>query len=373
MKIFISSLIGGFEEFRSAARSAILTLGHDPIGAEDFAAQPNSPQVACLQAVRSADLVILILGSRYGFVQGSSGVSPTHEEYLEARGSKPILTFLQGGVEHDEQQAQFVSEVSAWQGGHFRAGFATAADLRDLVTRALHQYELANAVGRLDTPALLDSACGLLPKARHNSQSSRPSLHIAIIGGPAQRLLRPVQLESQDLADAIHQQALFNEPRLFSKTKGVDGSIEGAYLVVEQERGARIQVGEDGSLVLRLPLDRGDKVGNGHGFGGFTIIQEDVMNALVSALSFGSWLLDKIDPTLRVNHVAIAASIEASDYMGWRTQAEQDASPNRATMRMGSSDKPPTSSTDRPRAALLFQTSELAEDLMVPIRRQMKA
>ena len=351
MRIFISSLIGGFEPFRAAARSAIVALRHEPVVAEDFGAQPSSPQIACLQGVRSSDLVVLILGSRYGFVQGSSDVSPTHEEYLEARGSKPILMFVQEGVERDEQQAKFISEVGAWQAGHFRAGFKTADELRDLVTRAVHDYQLANAAGPLDIAALAAAAAALLPKARQNNQANSPTLHVAVAGGPIQRVLRPAELEAPELADAIHQQALFAEPRLFSKAKGVDFAIEGSALVLEQERGARIQLGEDGSLALRLPLDRTEG-GRRNGLGIFGVIQEDVMRELAAALSFAAWILDKIDPTQRVTHVALAASIEASDHMGWRTQAEQDASPNSGTMRMASGQAPPTSSTDRPRAAL---------------------
>ncbi len=372
MKIFISSLIGGFEQFRAAARSAIVALRHEPVVAENFGAQPNSPQIACLQGVRSADLVVLILGARYGFVQGSSGVSPTHEEYLEARGSKPILMFVQEGVERDEQQAKLVADAGAWQAGHFRAGFKTADELRDLVTRAIHDYQLANAAGPLDTAALSAAALALLPRARENSQASSPVIHVAISGGPMQRLLRPAELEAPDLVDAIHQQALFSEPRLFSKSKGVDPSIEGSALVLEQDRGARIKLGEDGSILLRLPLERSEG-SRRNGFGMFAVIQEDVMRELAAALSFGAWLLDRIDSTQRLTHVALAVSIEASDHMGWRTQAEQDASPNSGTMRMGSGQNPPTSSTDRPRAALRFQAAELAEDLMVPLRRQMKS
>lgn len=97
MKIFISSLISGFEPYREAVKSAILTLRHQPVMAEDFGAQPNSPQIACLQGLRSADMVILVLGHRYGYPQGSSGVSPTHEEFLEAQPRKPILVFVQDG------------------------------------------------------------------------------------------------------------------------------------------------------------------------------------------------------------------------------------------------------------------------------------
>lgn len=371
MKIFISSLIGGFEDQRAAARSAIVALRHEPVVAEDFGAQATSPQVACLQGVRSSDLVVLILGARYGFVQGTSGVSPTHEEYLEARGSKPILMFVQEGVEREEPQAKFISDVGAWQSGHFRAGFKTADELRDLVTRAIHDFQLANAAGPLDTAALTAAAEGMLPKARQNSQASSPVLHIGIVGGPIQRLIRPAELESPKLADAIHQQALFVEPKLFSKSQGVDTSINDSALIIEQERGARVQLAEDGSLLLRLPLGKTEGR-RGNGFGFFAVIEEDVLRELATALEFSAWLLDKIDPTQRITHVAIAASIEASDYMGWRTQEEQDASPNSGTMRMGNSQQAPSSSTDRPRAALRFQAAELAEDLMVHLRRQMK-
>jgi hypothetical protein len=94
MKIFISSLISGFEPFREAVKSAVATLRHEAVMAEDFGAQPNSPQVACLQGVRSADLVVLLLGASYGYPQRSSGLSATHEEYLEARDTKPMLVFV---------------------------------------------------------------------------------------------------------------------------------------------------------------------------------------------------------------------------------------------------------------------------------------
>lgn len=372
MKIFISSLIGGFEEFRAAARSAIVALRHEPVVAEDFGAQASSPQIACLQGLRSADLVVLILGDRYGHAQGSSGVSPTHEEYLEARDRKPILTFVQSGVDRDEQQAKFVSEVSEWQTGHFRVSFKTADELRDLVTRAIHDYQLANAAGPLDTAAVSAAALGMLPKTRQNSQASSPTLHVSIAGGPLQRLLRPAELEASTLADAIHQQGLFVEPKLFSKSKGVDQSIDGSALVLEQERGVRIQLGEDGSLLLRLPLERAED-SRSNGFGFFAIIEEDVLRELATALAFGAWLLDKIDSTQRITHVALAASIEASDHMGWRTQAEQVSSPNSGTMRMGNGQELPTSTTAQPRVALRLKAAELAEDLMVPLRRQMKS
>ena len=97
MKVFVSSVIGGLEEHRAAAREGAENLGHAVIAAEDFGASPGSPQQVCLAGVRDADVVILLLGARYGTAQ-ASGLSPTHEEYRAARGTKPVLVFVQAGV-----------------------------------------------------------------------------------------------------------------------------------------------------------------------------------------------------------------------------------------------------------------------------------
>jgi hypothetical protein len=85
MKIFVSSLIRGFDSFRAAARAAAKTLRHEAIMAKDFSAQPHSPQIACLKGLREPDLVVLVLGAKYGVPRVPLGLSPTHEEYFEAR------------------------------------------------------------------------------------------------------------------------------------------------------------------------------------------------------------------------------------------------------------------------------------------------
>jgi Domain of unknown function (DUF4062) len=58
MKVFISSLITEMDALRSAARDAVLQLGHEPVMAEDFGPQPHSPQVTCLSGVRGSGLMI---------------------------------------------------------------------------------------------------------------------------------------------------------------------------------------------------------------------------------------------------------------------------------------------------------------------------
>lgn len=373
MKVFVSSLIRGFEPFREAARSAVTTLRHEPVMAEDFGAQPSSPQIACMQGLRSADLVVLVLGEQYGYVQGTSGVSPTHEEFLEARDTKPILAFVQEGVTRDTQQAKFVSDVQGWQQGYFRGGFKTPEELKDLVTRAIHDYQLAHATAPLDVNMLTQSAISVLPRSRNGHSTQSPMLDLAIVGGPLQRILRPAALEHPKLLTDLHQRALFGDPRLFDSSKGMNSDIEGAALYLEQDGGARIQLNEQGALVLRLSLERPGPRNHGGFSASFALIEEIVVRQLTAGITYADWALELIDPTQKLTHVSLAARIDASEHLGWRTQAEDDASPNSGTMGFGNGEERSPVTVDRPRAALRFDTASLAEDLMVPLRRQRKS
>ena len=144
MKVFISSLIGGLEAHRDATAAAIRDLDHEVIRAEDFPASTATAQQACLDGVRQSDLVVLILSSRYGALQ-ASGMSATHEEYLEARDTRPVLAFLDSSASLEAEQHAFVQQVRDWSGGSLTGNFQSPDDLRREVTRALHRHELRAA------------------------------------------------------------------------------------------------------------------------------------------------------------------------------------------------------------------------------------
>jgi len=78
-RVFVSSVMQDYARFRDAAAEGIRQAGCDPVRAEDFPAAHTSPRTACLDGVRSADAVVLLLGGRYGFV-GPSGFAATEEE-----------------------------------------------------------------------------------------------------------------------------------------------------------------------------------------------------------------------------------------------------------------------------------------------------
>jgi hypothetical protein len=50
-------------------------------------------------------------------------------------------------MEREEHQEVFVSEVRDWTAGVYTAGLSSTQELRDAVTRALHELELSRQAG----------------------------------------------------------------------------------------------------------------------------------------------------------------------------------------------------------------------------------
>lgn len=371
MKVFVSSLIGGFEEQRQAVQSAITTLRHEPVMAEDFGAQPNSPQIACLQGLRKSDVVVLILGEGYGAVQAGSGLSATHEEYLEARDSKMILAFVQQGVTPDPRQAAFINEVQNWEGGFFRGGFSSVDDLQQQVTRSLHDVTLANAVGPVDEQALIAAAESLIPEESRNSVV-RQSISVGISGGPIQRILRPAEIEDKSLASHLLQEALFGAEPIFDQSAGNQPSVDGDGLTIKQNEGALVRLNEHGFILIRLPLENRNDVSNRGFSGSQVIIQETVSQRITRALGYASQLLDHIDRTEKITHVAISASISSGEYQAWRTEQQHAASPNTVSFGYGNRERSVISVLNK-RSMLRIGREQITDDFVVMLRRQFSA
>jgi hypothetical protein len=83
-------------------------------------------------------------GARYGSRQ-ASGRSPTHEEYHEARGTKPVLVFGQTRVTPEPNQEKFIAETGTWEDGGYRQTFDTPASLR--------RHPVAGSLSRRPSPA----------------------------------------------------------------------------------------------------------------------------------------------------------------------------------------------------------------------------
>lgn len=141
MKVFVSSVIIGFEHFREAARNAVIEAGMQPIMAEDpelFPAQSLSPQTVCFHGIDDCDVFVLILGHRYGDIT-EAGLSVVAEEYWKARfNEKEIRLFVQS-IEREAEQEEFLTRISKWESGHFRNEFSSAEDLKAKIIQTLSE------------------------------------------------------------------------------------------------------------------------------------------------------------------------------------------------------------------------------------------
>lgn len=155
--------------------------------------------------MRQADLVILILGERYGWSATQSGLSPTHEEFREAMSESKVIPFVQTGVTREAAQQEFIDEVENYDTGmHRGTNFATPEELRTEGTRAIARYQLAAATTPVDVAALVDKARRLMPaEQRGVIRMGGPLLHLAVARGPTQTILRPSEIEETRVIDEI--------------------------------------------------------------------------------------------------------------------------------------------------------------------------
>ena len=366
MKVFVSSLIRGFADLRDAASRAVGMLGHEVVRAEDFGASPDSPQSACLAAVRECDVTVLILGADYGYPQ-AAGLSATHEEYREARDRCPVIVFIARGVEPaDDRQRDFIREVQGWEDGHYTSDFADPGDLERGLVRALHDFEVASTGVPLDEDALARRSLELLPSSR---ASGSAGLVVSVTGGPERQVLRPAQLEDPELQRYLLAEALTGPGPVLATTVGTDQLVEGDRLILRQQDGSGlVAIDERGGVLVGQPALERDAWATGIA----TLIEEDVVERLTLGLRFAGRVLDHVDGPRRLTHVAVTAALLGVGYLGWRTRSERNANPNVARMGTGNRDRIAVqlSPAVRRRSALLQDADEMAEDIAVRLRRE---
>lgn len=140
-RVFVSSVVQGYEDRRRAARDAILEAGLRPLLAEDQAARPVPPRdIVLSEEVLSCDAMVGIYGHRYGWDNPTNGLSPTEEEYDWARENwKPVYAFIDrmGSEPVEAKQLEFLKKVQNWDTGVSRNEFRSLADLKTKIKQAL--------------------------------------------------------------------------------------------------------------------------------------------------------------------------------------------------------------------------------------------
>ena len=95
LTVFVCGTYSDLSEERGAVLDAIqrLQLQHDSM--ELFGARPGRPIDTCLNEVRQSDIVVVIVGKKYGSLVPEQGISFSEAEYTEAQRLKlPCLVYV---------------------------------------------------------------------------------------------------------------------------------------------------------------------------------------------------------------------------------------------------------------------------------------
>jgi hypothetical protein len=116
--VFISSTVADLQYLRDALRDAIEELRYHPIMSEHGEVgylRPSTAPESCYRTVQQCQMVILIVGKRYGSV-GSDALSITHREYRSARDKQiPIITFVESQVIHYKEVFDTARNADIWK------------------------------------------------------------------------------------------------------------------------------------------------------------------------------------------------------------------------------------------------------------------
>ena len=140
--VFICSTYSDLISEREAVLSAIqnMQLQHDSM--EFFGARPKLPIEACLEEVRKSDILVIIIGHKYGSLVPDKGISYTEVEYTEGyRLGKPCLVYFRDEsvpvlpifMERDLQKLPLLEKFCALLAS--RHTVATFRDARSLASR----------------------------------------------------------------------------------------------------------------------------------------------------------------------------------------------------------------------------------------------
>ena len=156
LQIFVSSTFTDLRQERQAAVEAILDNGHIPAGMELFAAGSEEQLKVIRTWIDESDILVLLLGGRYGSVEPKSQKSYTQleYEYAEATG-KPLFAIVmtdesrQRRVESGESLLDLTEQSHQSRLQDFKAGVTSkmcrfAHDTKDLrleIGRSIRQLE----------------------------------------------------------------------------------------------------------------------------------------------------------------------------------------------------------------------------------------
>lgn len=142
IRVFISSTMADLAAERTAIADSLERFGvFEVLRAEMLPALEDPSQIVCLGEAASADVMVLVIGDRYGYVptgQNPEALSVTHLEYRHARAAhRPVFAFVRSSDTREIATTRLIEEVGSFTRGAFWKEWKTTATLVNEVERAL--------------------------------------------------------------------------------------------------------------------------------------------------------------------------------------------------------------------------------------------
>jgi hypothetical protein len=209
-RVFVSSVMENFVQFREAARAGILEAGGEPVLVEDFPSLSISARSACLDGVASSDVLIVIIGSRGGWT-APSGKVVVEEEYEEALKKKiPVISFILSVESRDTDAQRLVERVSDYVDGHFRHIFNTPEELQTLIIKALRPM-IEHRKWSMNDVIILNNLLFTVPKIDYEVV-----MRFVCMPERSEKLVDEIEIASQKFKDDLLALAHSPAVRLFS-------------------------------------------------------------------------------------------------------------------------------------------------------------
>lgn len=320
-RVFVSSVVEGFKEFRQAAREGIEAAGGQPVLVnEQFPSLATSSRNACLDAVQSSDIYIAILGERGGW-QAPSGLLVVEEEYGHARRHNiPTVIFIQDTT-RDSDGERLVRQLSDYVDGRFRMQFRTTDELRSAIEHALR-----GPIDHLQKPSV--NPHRILERLQHRSRDqNETALGFVLAPERAEEVIDPIRLEDEDFRYDLYEAVHHRSVRLMTHEAGKRYELGRDFVVVDQEgdRGrdratpaVRLEAGTSGLLAIHSALTgRRPRNYRGGGLEGMMIARPDVEEVLRADFAFASALYEKLDPFRRHERFLYSVAISGIGHKRW--------------------------------------------------------
>lgn len=115
--IFISSTISDLHYLRDALRDSVADLSYNPV-MSDYGEvgylHPQTAAASCYRSLRQCQMVVLIVGKRYGKI-AQDGVSATHREFLTAQECGiPTISFVEAQVLNYKEVYEADPNATLW-------------------------------------------------------------------------------------------------------------------------------------------------------------------------------------------------------------------------------------------------------------------